>query len=63
MSAELDSIDYAILALYWPPEVWLSRVGTNAERNDWRERTPDGGPRGVLTAGGVSTQVNEVCGG
>lgn len=60
--SELDVIDYDILARYWTPEVWFSRVGTDAERNS-RERTPDGGPRGVVVSGGASTQADEVCSG
>jgi len=51
---DLDTVDYTILARFWPTEVWFSRVGTDAERNDWRARTPDGGPRGMrVIAGGA----------
>ena len=57
-----DKACRVILARYWPPEVWFSRVGTIEERNDWRERKQDVGPRGELRSGGELVPTNEIHG-
>jgi len=57
-----DQVCRAALDRMWPPETWLSRVGTLEERNDWHERTPDSGPRGELTSGDERIPTNEVNG-
>lgn len=54
---DTDPVDYDILARYWPTETWFSRVGTDTERNDWRARTPDGGPRGARVAAGGAVEL------
>jgi hypothetical protein len=57
-----DHVCRTTLDRYWPPEVWLSRVGTLEERNDWRPRKPDVGHRGELRSGGDLVPTNEIHG-
>jgi hypothetical protein len=57
-----DQVCRAALDRMWPPEQWLGRVGTLEERNDWRPRTPEDGPRGELLSGDERIPTNEVNG-
>lgn len=50
---DLDTIDRDVLDRYWAPEIWFSRVGTHAERNNPRAPiAKDPEPRGALRSGG-----------
>lgn len=53
-----DPVDYTALDHLWPPEQWLSRVGTQHERNGYGERPRETGPRGEYN--GIPT--NEIHG-
>jgi hypothetical protein len=59
---EPDDLNRDALERLWPPDQWLSRIGTLRERNGYGERPREIGPRGELRCAEGRIPINEIHG-